>query len=147
MCLPRCGNSGRSDALKLLFPGLLGVSLVALQRPDGDGVNVSLESNQIILIPVKRGPKRREGGHQLFSGDFILIYVAGARIIGVNARTGVRVRLGVWWVVKVYSSQLASSLSGAAFREHDLYFPTSCTVYGEAAQILGGAVVFGTLCT
>lgn len=59
MCLPRCGNSGRSDVLKLLFPGLLGVSPVALQRPDGDGVNVSIESNQITLIPVKRGPKGR----------------------------------------------------------------------------------------
>ena len=66
----RCGNSVTLEILKLLFPGLLGVSQVALQRHSGAIVNVGTEGNQSTLIQVKRCRKSRGGGRQRPSGDF-----------------------------------------------------------------------------
>lgn len=64
---PRCGSSWTSEVLKLLLPGLLGVSQVALQRHGGESVNVGVEGRQTPLVPVERGSKRRRGA--LLSGD------------------------------------------------------------------------------
>lgn len=78
-----------------------------------------------------------------FFRETFRLYAAGANVFVVHAVLPYRrecVHLKLCWCK-------LSSLNGAGFCEHDLFFSTSCTVYGEAAQVLGEALVFATLCT